>query len=101
MRVHVYGDPTAGEFATNLLKLGDGKIALDINGQISVTEEIGVIVNSSEDLMASVFPDIKHNFQNHQWLCERAILAPKDDAVYAISATLLEQFQAWSTSTSP
>ena len=91
MRVHVHGDQTAGEFATNLLQLGDGKIALDINGQISVTEEIGVIVNSSEDLMASVFPDMEHNFQNHQWLCERAILAPKNDAVHAINATLLEQ----------
>uniref|UniRef100_UPI00358EADF8 ATP-dependent DNA helicase PIF1-like n=1 Tax=Myxine glutinosa TaxID=7769 RepID=UPI00358EADF8 len=39
---------------------------------------------------ANVFPNIPANYRNHSWLCERAILAPKNDAVDKINLDLLQ-----------
>ena len=38
-----------------------------------------------EVLETSVFPNIQHHFNDHKWLCERAILAPTNDSVNAIN----------------
>jgi hypothetical protein len=35
--------------------------------------------------MANVFPDMYHNYRRHEWLCERAILAPKNDCVHTLN----------------
>lgn len=36
------------------------------------------IVKSIESLKTHVFPDMQKNYINHEWICERAILAPID-----------------------
>ena len=33
------------------------------------------------DLIAQVYPDLKQNLNSDQWLCARAILAPRNDVV--------------------
>ncbi|KIH68827.1 hypothetical protein ANCDUO_00834 [Ancylostoma duodenale] len=38
-----------------------------------------------------VFPDISNNFRNHQWLRDRAILAPMNDSVNKINAEIQNQ----------
>jgi hypothetical protein len=41
--------------------------------------------------MATLFPDIRHCFNDHKWLCERAILAPKNNIVNAINLQIQQQ----------
>jgi hypothetical protein len=86
MRVHLLGDVSAGHFAQQLLTLGDVKVAADpITGLISIPNNFCNMVESVEVLKTSVFPNIRHYFKDHKWLCERAILAPKNDSVNAIN----------------
>ena len=90
MRVHLQGDETAGHFSYMLLKLGDGKFQPDSSGLIPM-KDIGNVVLSSTDLLTSVFPDIHQHYKDSQWLCERAILAPKNDIVTDINSQLLQK----------
>ena len=39
----------------------------------------------------NVFPDIRRCFNDHKWLCERAILAPKNDYVSAMNLQIQQQ----------
>lgn len=90
MRAHLHGDQLSGQFANNLLQLGNGKIKLDAQGSIDMGP-ISIKVSSVDELKAKVFPNLSENYQNHRWLCERAILAPKNNAVNAINTQLLQQ----------
>lgn len=84
MRAHMQGDISAGEFAKTLLEIGNGRVAQDTaTGQIVLP--CGTFVQSIDELSDRVYPDLLHNFQDHSWLCERAILAPKNDIVESIN----------------
>ena len=92
MRVHLQGDVSEGQFAQQLLTLGDGKLPVDpANGLINIPNNFCNLVESIEVLKASVFPNIKHYFKDHKWLCERAILAPKNNSVNAINLQVQQQ----------
>jgi len=89
MRVHLHNDSDAGEFSDNLLKIGEGKIDKDDNQMIELPRNFGNIVHSTEQLISSVFPNIASNYISTEWLCDRAILAPKNDTVNTINGYLL------------
>ena len=36
----------------------------------------GTVVSSSDALMSKVYPDVRRNYHDDQWLCNRAILCP-------------------------
>jgi ATP-dependent DNA helicase PIF1 len=92
MRVHLQGDVAAGQFAEQLLNIGDGKITADlISGLITIPNNFCNIVDSIEALKTKVFPDIRQCYNDHKWLCERAILAPKNDSVNAINLQIQQQ----------
>ncbi|CAF1468876.1 unnamed protein product [Rotaria magnacalcarata] len=92
MRVHLQGDAAAGRFAQQLLSLGNGKIAADpTTGLITIPNNFCNIVESIETLQTSVFPDIRRCFNDHKWLCERAILALKNDSLNAINLQIQQQ----------
>jgi hypothetical protein len=92
MRVHLQGDVSAGYFAQQLLTLGDGKIPADpTSGLISIPDNFCNIVESTEVLKTYVFPNIRCHFNDHKWLCERAILAPKNNSVNAINLQIQQQ----------
>ena len=92
LRVHLQGDISAANFAEQLLSLGDGKIAADpTTGLIKIPNKFCNIVGSIELLKAKVFSSIQRHFREHQWLCERAILAPKNDSVNSINLQILQQ----------
>lgn len=55
--------------------------------------QIFVIVQSIKELIKNVFPNISRNYKNHEWLCERAILAPKNKVVDAINNGIQEQIE--------
>ena len=92
MRVHLQGDIHAGHFSQQLLTLGDGKIpAESTSGLITFPNNFCNIVESIEMLKTCVFPNMRIHFNDHQWLCERAILAPTNNAVNSINLQIQQQ----------
>ncbi|XP_064647485.1 uncharacterized protein LOC135500168 [Lineus longissimus] len=92
MRVHLHADETANQFAEALLQIGNGQVPPDpVDHHIMIPKEIGQSVNTEEELMLAVFPDIATNYTSRNWLSERAILAPRNDAVRHLNNTLLQR----------
>ncbi|XP_036322368.1 ATP-dependent DNA helicase pif1-like [Rhagoletis pomonella] len=86
MRIHLQNDPAAHEFSKQLLQIGDGKIQIErTNGLITVPNNFCTITKSIDELIECVFPNILQNYRNHDWLRERAILAPKNIHINAIN----------------
>jgi hypothetical protein len=89
MRVHILGDVSAQSFAKQLLDMGEGKLPfLPGTQEVSFPLIFCQLQSSIEDLennIANIFPNIANNFKNHDWLCERAILAPINDDVNRIN----------------
>ena len=48
------------------------------------------MVKSPAELIKKVFPNLKTKYKNAAWLCERAIMAPKNSSVSKINETLLD-----------
>ena len=92
MRVHLHGDEAAGEFAGQLLAIGDGKYPKDTSLDIiQLPENIGTFACSIDKLVPKVYPDLLSNFRNMAWLSERGILAPLNATTRTINATLVAQ----------
>ncbi len=78
MRVLLQNDPTAREFSQQLLDLGNGEIEFQQDTQhIRLPDNFCTVVQTKNELIESVFPDILNNYSNHDWLSNRAILAAK------------------------
>ena len=96
-RVRLHGDIDAGTFSNLLLRIGNGEEHVDERGQISITPNCGTIVETPAELFSKVFPDLRIHYNNPDhnnwinWLCERAILAPKNDVVDEINKHILQQ----------
>ncbi|XP_037928686.1 ATP-dependent DNA helicase PIF1-like [Teleopsis dalmanni] len=89
MRVGLQRDLAAELFAKQLMDIGNGNVSLHENTHfIKLPENFCKIVNSKEELIESVFPHIYQNFQNHQWLQSRAILAAKNLDVDEINSKI-------------
>ena len=92
MRVHLQVDEAAGEFADQLLAIGDGKYPIGTNPDIiQLPENIGTFVNGVDELVARVYPDLLSNFRNMSWLSERCILAPLNETTRSINGKLVAQ----------
>ena len=89
-------DAAAETFSRNLLRLGNGEINEDENGEIDMSI-FGNIVQSQQDLIAKVYPYIEQKYHswpttfNFGWFSGRAILAPKNDIVEQINCDLLKK----------
>lgn len=82
-------DASAERFAKQLLDIGNGKMTIDqTTGCITLPEDFCTITNSKEELIQCVFPNIIQNYNVHQWLSERAILAAKNVDVNAININI-------------
>ncbi|XP_035204976.1 uncharacterized protein LOC118179924 [Stegodyphus dumicola] len=60
MRVHLNGDPSAQQFADNLLKLGNGALTSENEDGYVAMQGIGRIVTTEEELKEAVFPNVIH-----------------------------------------
>ncbi|XP_037948063.1 uncharacterized protein LOC119679656 [Teleopsis dalmanni] len=97
MRIGLQSDLAAELFAKQLLDIGNGNVSLHENTHFIKLPENGYkIVNSEEELIENVFPNIYQNYQNHQWLQSRAILAAKnldvDEINFKIQAKPSDQY---------
>jgi ATP-dependent DNA helicase PIF1 len=94
MRVHLRGDESAGVFADMLLKIGNGSYP-SLDGKITLPPNLCTIVTLLPELTATIYPDIQNiHDKSIEWLCERAILTPKNDNAAAINQLLLNAFDA-------
>ena len=90
MRVHLHGNEAAGEFASQLLAIGDGKYPIDTSPDIiQLPENIGTFACSIEKLVSKVYPDLLSNFRNMVWLSEWYILAPLNETTPTINTALV------------
>lgn len=79
MRVMLHNDPLADSFSKQLLNIGNGTIVMDQNTRtINLPNGFCNIMDTKELLINNVFPNIRENIRDHQWLSERAILAAKN-----------------------
>ena len=89
VRVHLYGDSESGSYAELLLEIGNGRIPTGPeDGLINVP--CGTVVQSPNELIQAVFPQLQERYKDTAWLGERAILAPRNDAVNQINVTMLQ-----------
>ncbi|XP_077264817.1 uncharacterized protein LOC143898893 [Temnothorax americanus] len=93
MRVHLKGDVFAGQFSKLLLKIGDGEYP-ETEGKVIIPANLGLVVKSLESLINKIYPDIADiKEKSMDWLCERAILTPRNDKAGVINNILLKSFE--------
>ncbi|XP_014772274.1 uncharacterized protein LOC106870644 [Octopus bimaculoides] len=81
MRSRLSRDQSAKLFAEQLLKLGEERVPID-EKQFLTLNPICNSTDSVDDLVDEIFPNLLHNYNNTEWICERAILAPKNVFVH-------------------
>uniref|UniRef100_A0A0L8GKI4 ATP-dependent DNA helicase n=1 Tax=Octopus bimaculoides TaxID=37653 RepID=A0A0L8GKI4_OCTBM len=90
MRVHIHGDLLAAQFSNKLLDIGNGKLPQDPEDNLHHLP-CSNMTASLEELKSKLFPNIATNYKSHKWLCERTILAPRNDSVDKLNLNLLTQ----------
>ena len=86
MHVHLEQDASSATFSEQLLENGKEKVPIvTVTKCISFPSNFCTIVPSTEQLIQNMFPQIATNCENHERLCERAILAEKNNDVNAIN----------------
>ncbi|XP_063903784.1 uncharacterized protein LOC135123221 [Zophobas morio] len=93
MRVLLGGDATVGEFAQTVLQIGDGNYPT-VDGKVIIPPTLATVVESLTELTNKIYPDIINlKAKPIDWLCERAILTPKNDRAAGINDLLLKSFE--------
>ncbi|XP_071642971.1 uncharacterized protein [Temnothorax longispinosus] len=93
IRVHLKGDVFAGQFSKILLKIGDGEYP-ETEGKVIIPASLGLVVKTLESLINKIYPDIADiKEKSMDWLCERAILTPRNDKTGVINDILLKLFE--------
>ncbi|GBM18095.1 hypothetical protein AVEN_75517-1 [Araneus ventricosus] len=91
MRVHLSGYPSAQKFADNLFKLGNDAITPDNQDTCIAMQSIGRIIKTQQELKEGVFPNVAQHFIVYSWLCQRVILAPRNEDVSVMNKQLLQE----------
>ncbi|XP_029640474.1 uncharacterized protein LOC115215451 [Octopus sinensis] len=88
MRARFHEDPLSEDFVRNNLLLGNGEVTEDGNEDVDISY-ICTIASTIQSLHDQVFSDLEVHSRDLDWLCQRAILAPKNVAVNATNSFLL------------
>jgi ATP-dependent DNA helicase PIF1 len=77
------------------MMIGDGTAPMTSNeiydDLITLPESI-CLQGTTEDLLDWVFPDITEHYNDPNWMCERAILTPKNNAVRDINTKMTKRY---------
>jgi hypothetical protein len=88
-------DNDAEDYARWLMTIGDGTaptISNEIYDDLITLPESISLQGTMEHLLDWVFPDITDHYDDPNWMCERAILTPKNNAVRDINAEMTKRF---------
>uniref|UniRef100_A0A0L8FQW8 ATP-dependent DNA helicase n=1 Tax=Octopus bimaculoides TaxID=37653 RepID=A0A0L8FQW8_OCTBM len=77
VRAQLYGDQLSAKFAEDILTPGEGKMPLETREEIPL-RPVCTIGSTVDDLKSVVFPNLRENYKNLSWLCEKAVIAPKN-----------------------
>lgn len=97
MRVQIQNDTSAERFAEQLLDIRNGRMPVNENQYITLPSGFCQIRTTKDELINSVFPNIRVNYLNHQWLSQRAILAAKNIDVDAINCKIQDMLPGEAT----
>ena len=81
-------DPTTAQFSRQLLALGNGQIPVDVS---TCPKNFFEFTSSKKELITKVFPGIKQNYKNIDWISERAIPAAKNKDVDCLNFIIQNQ----------
>ena len=93
MRVQLHQDARAAEFSAFLLRVGNGELPIvremgdDV---INIPPEIRSPATSVAELAARVFPDLADNYENAEWLHQRAILTTRNTDATAVNDVITD-----------
>ncbi|GBO22841.1 hypothetical protein AVEN_215853-1 [Araneus ventricosus] len=90
IRVRFFRNETAQHFAHILKHIGESTFSTDSNDEISFTDDFCTQVKTVQELINKIYPGITENYKNHDWLCERAILAAKNNAMHELNSRIQE-----------
>ncbi|GFS88814.1 ATP-dependent DNA helicase [Trichonephila clavipes] len=85
IRVQLFSDVGAGVCVQKLLEIGEGLLDTDQEGMVLFTHQFYHVVESEDELIDQVFPNLQQYILNENWLVERTILAPKNETVAKIN----------------
>ncbi|GFV87198.1 ATP-dependent DNA helicase [Trichonephila clavipes] len=89
MRVQLFSDVESGAYAQKLLEIGEGHLDPDQEDMVLFTHQFCHVVESEDELIDQVFPNVQQHILDEKWLCERTILAPKNVTVGKINKKIL------------
>ncbi|GFV87206.1 ATP-dependent DNA helicase [Trichonephila clavipes] len=91
MRVQLQYDSLSSRFSEQLLDIGNGRIPLYKNTQyVHLRENFCNIVATKDELIKSIFLDLRHNYTNHAWLRD---VADAVGVARSVVARLWNRFQ--------
>ncbi|CAK1547956.1 unnamed protein product [Leptosia nina] len=94
MRVQLFSDVESGAYAQKLLEIGEVHLNTDQEGMVLFTQQFCHAVETENELTEQVFPNLQQNILDENWLCERTILAPKNETVAKINKKILAEINS-------
>ncbi|GFX01448.1 ATP-dependent DNA helicase [Trichonephila clavipes] len=85
MRVQLFSGVESGAYTQKLLEIDEGHLDTDQEGMVLFTHQFCHVVESEDELIDQVFPKMQQHILDEKWLCERTILAPKNETVAKIN----------------
>jgi len=82
MRVHLSDDHNAESFSQTLLNSGNRTFQNNDDRTVQIDSTFAILVHEENDIINKVYLKISLiSNEFNEWLCDRAILAPKNDTV--------------------
>ena len=92
MRVELRGD--SAEFSQMLLAIGNGDLVHNEemgNDMVRLPEDLFTESDKPHELIETVFPELQGNYQNANWLKDRAILCPTNEECDVINTLIINK----------
>ncbi|GFU14660.1 ATP-dependent DNA helicase [Trichonephila clavipes] len=89
MRVQLFSDVESGAYAQKLIEIGKGHLDTDQEVMVLFTHHFCHVVELEDELFDQVFPNMQQHIRDEKWLCERTLLAPKNETAAKINKKIL------------
>ena len=93
LQVNQRVDPNELNFASYLLRIGEGRERTNEDGLIRIPDCMLTAENTIESLVDEVFPDLGNNLNNTDYLVQRSILTPKNVDVDMLNLKISEKIE--------